>query len=50
MGLSREKVARQGGPGYRRFVKACCVRWMRRLGKRLLDDAPLKLTFKGWAD
>ena len=35
--------------GFRAIVKRLTVRKARRLGKALLDDAPVRVT-KGWAD
>jgi hypothetical protein len=37
------------GPAYARWLKRVAARTMRRLGKALLDDAPKRRKFRGWA-
>ena len=37
------------GPAYCRWLKRVAHRAMRRLGKRLGDDAPKKGRYRGWA-
>ena len=52
MGLLREQASkydRQLVGGNWKFYKNQTARWNRRQAKRLLDDAPKKNRYKGWA-
>ena len=55
IGRPRSKTQRRkmhyavvGGRIYRAFLKREAKRLMRRFGRKLLDDAPTKVPFRGW--